>query len=128
MEGREQPPALQELQELLGFVVERIQKQLQDEMQERQLVMGTTLSMLYLWRKEYIIWQETGSRSFYASNVRSETVRRIQVELYTAKEYTETLEKLLKVLEDNEVAFEDPVPDYDRETKRFRYIVECEVL
>lgn len=103
-------------------------------LQDFKRILETVLEEVYhfeAWQEtgeEYIIWQETGSRSFYASNVRSETVRRIQVELYTEKEYSETLEKLLKVLEDNEVAFEDPVPDYDRETKRFRYIVECEVL
>lgn len=64
MEGRKQPPDLQEMQELLGFVVERIHKQLQDEMQERQLAMGTTLSMLYLWKKEYILWQVGDSRIY----------------------------------------------------------------
>ncbi len=64
MEGREQPPALQEMQELLGFVVERIHKQLQDEMQERQLAMGTTLSMLCLWKMEYILWQVGDSRIY----------------------------------------------------------------
>lgn len=103
-------------------------------MQEFKKMLETVLEEVYhfeAWQEageEYIIWQETGSRSYYASGIRSETVQRIQVELYTAKEYQEPLEKLLKVLEDNEVAFEDPVPDYDRETKRFRYIVECEVL
>lgn len=102
--------------------------------QEFGKILETVLDPVYhieAWQEtddEYIVWQETGSRSSYASNVRSETIQRIQVELYTRKEYSETVEKLLKTLEENEIAFEDPVPDYDRETKRFRYIVECEVL
>lgn len=103
-------------------------------LQEFKGILGTILEDVYHWEawqetaEEYIVWQETGSRSSYASNVRSETVHQVQVELYTGKEYSETLERLLKTLEENDIAFEDPVPDYDRDTKRFRYIVECEVL
>lgn len=77
---------------------------------------------------EYIVWQETGLHSLYASNVRRETIKRIRVELYTEEEYSETIGKLLTILEQNEIAFQDPVSDYDRDTEKIRYSVECEVL
>lgn len=78
--------------------------------------------------EEYIVWQETGARSLYAGNVRGETVKRIQVELYTKKEFSETAGKLMRTLEQHEIAFADPILDYDRESKRFRYILECEAI
>ncbi|MCM1190742.1 MAG: hypothetical protein NC541_15815 [bacterium] len=77
---------------------------------------------------EYLVWQETGSRSTHASNVRRETVKRIQVELYTEEEFSETPERLMETLEEYEIAFEDPVIEYDRDLKKFRYIWECEVI
>lgn len=61
---REQPPKLKEMQDMLGFVIEEIHKQLREEMQERQFAMGTTLSMLYLWDGEYLIWQIGDSRVY----------------------------------------------------------------
>lgn len=77
---------------------------------------------------EYIVWQETGGNSLHGSNERVERVKKIQVELYTAKEFTETLDKLTEVLEKNEIAFSEPLPDFDNETKRIRYIIGCEVI
>lgn len=78
--------------------------------------------------EEYAVWQETGSRSLYSSGVRCGTVQKVQVDLYTGKEHTETLGRILDTLEENGIAFMDPVPDFDPVTKVMRYIIECEVV
>lgn len=79
-------------------------------------------------RGEYIIWQEKGGRALYASDARSETVRKIQVELYTGEEFTETTDRILDALEKNGVAFREPEPYFDPDTKKTRYIIECEAV
>lgn len=78
--------------------------------------------------EEYIIWQETGGNSMHGDGVRCETVQKAQVELYTKIEFSETVGKILDVLEQNDIAFREPIPSFDADTKRFRYIIECEVL
>lgn len=78
--------------------------------------------------EEYIIWQETGGKSTHASNERSETVKQIQVELYTSIEFTNTIDAILNVLETNDIAFQEPTVHFDKDTKKIRYIIECEVL
>lgn len=77
---------------------------------------------------EYIIWQETNGRSAYGSNARTNTVKNVQVELYTQEEYTSTLDKLLEALEAEDIAFEEPVTDFNKDTKQIRHIIECEVI
>lgn len=78
--------------------------------------------------EEYAVWQETGGTSMYSSGVRCATVQRVQVDLYTRKEHTETLARILDALEKNDIAFREPVPGFDPDTKRMRYIIECEVV
>lgn len=77
---------------------------------------------------EYIIWQETGGRSLYGDGARCETVKKAQVDLYTKIEFSDTLDTLLGVLEQHDIAFQEPIPSFDTDTKRFRYIIECEVI
>jgi hypothetical protein len=77
---------------------------------------------------EYIVWQEIQNRSSHGDNGRFATVKRVQVDLFTQKEFSELLDKLLETLEENDVAFDDPVPDYDSDTKVMRYIIQCEVI
>lgn len=77
---------------------------------------------------EYIVWQETGCRRVYVSDTGRETIIRIQAELYTTEEFSGILERLLGILEQNDIAFENPVIEYDRETRRYRYLVNCEIL
>ncbi len=77
---------------------------------------------------EYVIWQETGGRSLYASDVRSETVRTVQVELYTGREYTETVDRILDVLERKGIAFQEPEPHFDPDTGKTRYTIPCETV
>lgn len=76
---------------------------------------------------EYIIWQETGGRSLHGGNTRRETVKKVQIELYTDKEFSEMPERIMEVLEENDIAFGEPIPGFDPETKMLRYIIECEV-
>lgn len=79
-------------------------------------------------KAHYIIWQETGGRALAGSDTRQEGIRKIQVELYTSLEFDPALERLLQVLEESSVAFEEPVTDYDTDTKKIRHIIECEVI
>lgn len=77
---------------------------------------------------EYIIWQETGGNSLYGDGVRCETVQKAQIDLYTMEEFSGTVGKILEVLEMHDIAFREPKPSFDTDTKRFRHIIECEVL
>jgi hypothetical protein len=97
-----------------------------------QLLLTVTENVYHFeaWKEsnEYIIWQELQPRSMHSDNGRSEVIQRVQVDLFTKEEFTELLDKLLEVLEANDVAFDDPIPDYDSETKVMRYIIQCEVI
>lgn len=77
---------------------------------------------------EYIVWQERGSHSLYGGNERCETAQKVQLDIYTDKEFSDLPERVLQILEENEVACKDPIPSYDVESKRMRYIIECEVV
>lgn len=98
----------------------------------RDILLTVTDKVYHLeaWQEqeEYIIWQETGGRSLYGSGRRCATVKKVQVELYSRKEFTDTLDRLLDTLEEHEIAFEEPIPDFDPDTKKMRYIIECEVI
>jgi hypothetical protein len=85
---------------------------------------------LEAWKEsdEYIVWQEIQNRSSYGENGRFATVKRVQVDLFTKEEFSELLDKLLETLEENDVASDDPVPDYNKDTKVMRYIIQCEVI
>ena len=78
--------------------------------------------------QEHIVWQETGGRAFHGNGMRQERIRQLQVELYTKKEETPLLERVLEALEEADVAFEEPVTDYEQETGFIRHIIECEVI
>ena len=69
----------------------------------------------------YLVWQETAGRAQYGDDGRREVIRQIQVELYTV------LDDLLALLEEQGVAFAEPVTSYDEDTDKIRHIVECEV-
>ncbi len=78
--------------------------------------------------QEHIIWQEEQNRALHGDGKRTELIRHVQVDLYTKAEYPPLLDEMLAALEDAEVAFEEPIPDYDTETGFYRYIIECEVI
>ncbi len=78
--------------------------------------------------EEYIVWQETSESGIFGSNRQIGAVKKVQVDLYSRKEFTGTFDKLKAVLNENEISFEVADIDYSRETKRTRYIIECEVI
>lgn len=78
--------------------------------------------------EEYLVWQETGGRSLYASDARCGTVEKFQVDLYTEKEFPDMVGKILEALEENGISFQEPAPYFDPDTKKLRYIIECEVV
>lgn len=77
---------------------------------------------------EYAIWQEAGTSSLYADNERCETVRMFLVEVYTGKESSELLEKIIEALEENDIAFREQGSHFDPYTKKIRHIIECEAV
>lgn len=79
-------------------------------------------------KDEYIVWQEMKGHSLHASDYRCEVAKKVQVDLYTKTEFSPTLDRLINVLIENDVAFEEPVPTYEADTSQFRYIIECEVV
>jgi hypothetical protein len=85
---------------------------------------------LEAWQEgeEYLVWQELQPRSSKSDNRRGEVIRRVQVDLFTREEFSQTLDKLLEVLNEHDIAFDEPVPGYDTDTKMMRYIVQCEVM
>jgi hypothetical protein len=76
---------------------------------------------------EYIVWQELQPKSLRGDNGRLEVIHRAQIDLFTKNEFPEILDKLLVALDANDIAFEDPIPDYDSDEKQMRYIIQCEV-
>ncbi|MBP3701699.1 MAG: hypothetical protein J6I64_07400 [Lachnospiraceae bacterium] len=78
--------------------------------------------------QEHIIWQETGKRALHGDDMRTEVVWEIQIDVYTKDEYSPLPEKLQMALEENDIAFSDPVITYERETGLTRCIIECEVI
>jgi hypothetical protein len=102
-------------------------------LQEFKDVLLTVTDKVYhleAWQEseEYMVWQELQPKSQHGDNGRGEVVQRVQVELFTKKEFTPTLDKLIEVLEKNDIAFEEPIPDYDSNEKTMRYIIRCEVV
>lgn len=77
---------------------------------------------------EHIVWQETSGRGIYGGNRRKGAVKRLQVDLYTKDDSGALLEKLLEALDTDEIAFDEPVTTYEKETGYIRHIVECEVV
>jgi len=78
--------------------------------------------------EEYIIWQERGGNSLYGDGVRCETAKKVQIDIYTTKEFSDLPERVMRLLETQDIACKDPIPSYYTETKKMRYIIECEVL
>lgn len=82
------------------------------------------------WQEEdeYIVWQEIQPRSLRTDGGRTEVITRAQIDYYTKKEFPELLDKLLSTLDEYDIAFDDPIPDYDPDEKQMRYIIQCEVV
>lgn len=79
-------------------------------------------------KEEYIVWQELKDGGLYGSDNLCEKVKKVQVDFFTKKEFPEMLERLKAALKNDCIAYDEPIPSFDPETKQFRYIIECEVV
>lgn len=77
---------------------------------------------------QYIIWQEMGGTALYGSGTRLAVVKEVQAELYTAEEFDPMLDELLKVFEENDIVFEEPVTAYEKEVGYIRHLIKCQIL
>ena len=72
----------------------------------------------------YAVWHEYG-RGREANN----RYRKIQIDYYTAAEYDDTPDKIVEALDVcAEIAVKEPIVDYDTDMKKWRYIIQCEVV
>lgn len=63
----ETEPDMQELCDTLGFVIEKLHEGIREEMQKLNAGMGTTLSLVFLYDNQYIIYQVGDSRVYLVS-------------------------------------------------------------
>lgn len=77
--------------------------------------------------EKYIVWQETGGRALYGNNRCTERTRQIRVVLHTREKESFLPDRLLCELDRAGATFEEPVTEYDPETKWIRHTVMCEV-
>ncbi|WP_434310477.1 hypothetical protein [Hominifimenecus sp. rT4P-3] len=78
--------------------------------------------------EKYVVWREIGGRALMASGHRREVIHEVQVEFCTKEEFDPMLEGLLNALEMAEIVFEEPLVEYDSETKQIRYTIYCEIV
>lgn len=76
----------------------------------------------------YIVWHEFGVRPWHGDNRRQALAHKIQIDLYTEREYDPLAGAVEALLSENGAAFDGPVTDYDEKTKMIRLIYECEVV
>lgn len=104
------------------------------ETQEFKDILLTVMDAVYHFEapedaaEEYMVWQKTGGRSFYASDTRCCTVSTFQVDLYTEQEFSDTVERILETLEANDISFQEPQPQFDPDKKKIRYTIQCEAV
>lgn len=76
----------------------------------------------------YIVWQETGGYFSYGGNADAEKVTDVQVNVYSEDEFEPLVDAILAALREQEgIAYDYPVVDYDDDLKLIRTIIECEV-
>lgn len=76
---------------------------------------------------EYIVWFETSERGLKADNGNAEESIRIAVDVYTNKEFSDIPTKLKKAFNENDIAYEYFVRDYNEDLKYCKYSTTCEV-
>lgn len=78
--------------------------------------------------KEWIRWQEISESSEGAAdNHKGEQAIEFAVDLYTKDEYSATIDKIQKVLDDNRISFMYTGSDYETDTRLIHHEWRCEL-
>ena len=78
--------------------------------------------------KSYVVWHEVGKISNAADNVQAESGYRIAVDYYTKDEYNSLPDKITALFDNDEIAADDVVIDYEPDTGYTHYAWTCEVI
>lgn len=76
----------------------------------------------------YIVWHEVSKISNTADNAQSESGYRIAVDYYTKSEYDPLPDKITALFDNDEIAADDVVIDYEPDTGYTHYAWTCEVI
>ena len=78
--------------------------------------------------KAYIVWHEVGKISNAADNAQSESGYRIAVDYYTKDEYDLLPDKITALFDNDEIAADNVIIDYEPDTGYTHYAWTCEVI
>ena len=78
--------------------------------------------------KSYIVWHEVGKTGNTADNAQSESGYRIAVDYFTKNEYDSLPDKITALFDNDEIAADDVVIDYEPDTGYTHYAWTCEVV
>ena len=78
--------------------------------------------------KSYVVWHEVSKISDTADNARSENGYRIAVDYYTKDEYDSLPDKITALFDNDEIAADDVIIDYEPDTGYTHYAWTCEVI
>lgn len=104
--------------------------------QFRELLRGVTEQVYHFEAagagvSDRIIWQEAGRGGLYADNTLSESVQRVQLDIYVRSEDSPLFPSLLETLdEQDEITYrvEDTIQEEVKGNRLIRHIVMCEVI
>lgn len=76
----------------------------------------------------YVVWHEVGKISNTADSAQSESGYRIAVDYYTKDEYDLLPDKITALFDNDEIAADNVVIDYEPDTGYTHYAWTCEVI
>ena len=76
----------------------------------------------------YIMWQEVGGAFAFGDGSPIESVKSVQINIFSDKEFDPLIDEVLKLLTQDDIAGNYPATVYDADLKLIRTIIECEVV
>lgn len=76
----------------------------------------------------YIMWQEVGGTLTFGDGNPTESVKVVQINVFSDIEFDPLIDKVLELLTQDDIAGDYPTTEYDTDLKLIRTIIECEVV
>ena len=76
----------------------------------------------------YIMWQEIGGSFAFGDGNPVESVKSVQINVFSNTEFDPLIDKVLNLLTQDGIAGDYPTTMYDADLKLIRTIIECEVV
>ena len=76
----------------------------------------------------YIMWQEVGGAFAFGDGSPTESVKVVQINVFSDIEFDPLIDKVLELLTQDNIAGDYPTTEYDTDLKLIRTIIECEVV